>query len=144
MNVTNDKAHYNHVGKKKRTHALKLVLSLVVVFLFLCSCVGTILPDNSGFPRKVFLHAEGETHTIKGADLYGLSIGEGNPSSEWDGESPKTEIYASNTWLTVKYNRQTSEMTITAKPNDSRKVRSTTICGMVLDSNVDIQVYQGK
>lgn len=102
-------------------------------------------PDNSGFPRKVFLRAEGDTQTIKGTDLYALSIEQGSvPSDEWDGDSMRVEIGVSYEWLTVKYNRKTSEMSITAEPNNTRKIRRATIGGMVQDSDVTIQVYQGK
>ncbi len=118
---------------------------LVLALVMLSSCGGLVFPDNSGFPRKVFLHAEGDTRIIKGADLYALSIENGGePASEWEGDSLKVEVCVSHAWLTVKYNCRTNEMTVTAEPNDTRKIRHAVISGMVLDSSVDIQVYQGK
>ena len=109
------------------------------------SCGEMIFSDNSGFPRKVFLHAEGETKTIKGAGLYGISIEpSGAQSNEWNDESAGTESTVSNEWLTVTYNRKTCEMVITAAPNDTRKIRHADVDGMVQDLGVTIRVYQGK
>ena len=109
------------------------------------SCGEMVFSDNSGFPRKVFLHAEGETKTIKGADLYAISIEpSGAQSNEWNDESEGTESTVSNEWLTVTYNRKTCEMVITAAPNDTRKIRHADVDGMVLDLGVTIRVYQGK
>ena len=34
---------------------------LVLALVMFSSCGEMLFPDNSGFPRKVFLHAEGET-----------------------------------------------------------------------------------
>ena len=47
---------------------------LVLALVMFSSCGEMVFSDNSGFPRKVFLHAEGETKTIKGADLRAISI----------------------------------------------------------------------
>ena len=109
------------------------------------SCGEMVFSDNSGFPRKVFLHAEGETKTIKGAGLYSISIEpSGAQSNEWNDESAGTESTVSNEWLTVTYNRKTCEMVITAAPNDTRKIRHADVDGMVQDLGVTIRVYQGK
>ena len=109
------------------------------------SCGEMVFSDNSGFPRKVFLHAEGETKTIKGADLRAISIEpSGAQSNEWNDESAGTESTVSNEWLTVTYNRKTCEMVITAAPNDTRKIRHADVDGMVLDLGVTVRVYQGK
>lgn len=109
------------------------------------SCGEMVFSDNSGFPRKVFLHAEGETKTIKGADLRAISIEpSGAQSNEWNDESAGTESTVSNEWLTVTYNRKTCEMVITAAPNDTRKIRHADVDGMVQDLGVTIRVYQGK
>lgn len=118
---------------------------LVLALVMFSSCGEMVFSDNSGFPRKVFLHAEGETKTIKGADLYGISIEpSGAQSNEWNDESAGTESTVSNEWLTVTYNRKTCEMVITAAPNDTRKIRYADVDGMVLDLGVTIRVYQGK
>lgn len=34
--------------------------------LLLGSCIGYVLPDNCGFPRNVFLSANGDTRSIRG------------------------------------------------------------------------------
>lgn len=118
---------------------------LVLALVMFSSCGEMVFSDNSGFPRKVFLHAEGETKTIKGADLYGISIEpSGAQSNEWNDESAGAESTVSNEWLTVTYNRKTCEMVITAAPNDTRKIRHADVDGMVLDLGVTIRVYQGK
>ena len=118
---------------------------LVLALVMFSSCGEMVFSDNSGFPRKVFLHAEGETKTIKGADLYGISIEpSGAQSNEWNDESAGAESTVSNEWLTVTYNRKTCEMVITAAPNDTRKIRYADVDGMVLDLGVTIRVYQGK
>ena len=109
------------------------------------SCGEMLFPDNSGFPRNVFLHAEGETKTIKGVGLYAISIEpSGAQSNEWNDESEGTESTVSNEWLTVAYNRKTCEMVITAAPNDTRKIRHADVNGMVQDFGVTVRVYQGK
>lgn len=118
---------------------------LVLALVMFSSCGEMLFPDNSGFPRKVFLHAEGETKTIKGADLYAISIEpSGAQSNEWSDESEGTESTVSNEWLTVTYNRKTCEMVITAAPNDTRKIRHADVNGMVQDFGVTVRVYQGK
>lgn len=118
---------------------------LVLALVMFSSCGEMVFSDNSGFPRKVFLHAEGETKTIKGAGLRGISIEpSGAQSNEWNDESEGTESTVSNEWLTVTYNRKTCEMVITAAPNDTRKIRHADVDGMVLDLGVTIRVYQGK
>lgn len=118
---------------------------LVLALVMFSSCGEMVFSDNSGFPRKVFLHAEGETKTIKGADLYAISIEpSGAQSDEWNDESAGAESTVSNEWLTVTYNRKTCEMVITAAPNDTRKIRHADVDGMVQDLGVTIRVYQGK
>lgn len=118
---------------------------LVLALVMFSSCGEMAFSDNSGFPRKVFLHAEGETKTIKGADLRAISIEpSGAQSNEWNDESAGAESTVSNEWLTVTYNRKTCEMVITAAPNDTRKIRHADVDGMVLDLGVTIRVYQGK
>lgn len=118
---------------------------LVLALVMFSSCGEMVFSDNSGFPRKVFLHAEGETKTIKGADLRAISIEpSGAQSNEWNDESAGAESTVSNEWLTVTYNRKTCEMVITAAPNDTRKIRHADVDGMVLDLGVTIRVYQGK
>ena len=118
---------------------------LVLALVMFSSCGEMVFSDNSGFPRKVFLHAEGETKTIKGADLRAISIEpSGAQSNEWNDESAGAESTVSNEWLTVTYNRKTCEMVITAAPNDTRKIRYADVDGMVLDLGVTIRVYQGK
>lgn len=118
---------------------------LVLALVMFSSCGEMVFSDNSGFPRKVFLHAEGETKTIKGADLYAISIEpSGAQSNEWNDESAGAESTVSNEWLMVTYNRKTCEMVITAAPNDTRKIRYADVDGMVLDLGVTIRVYQGK
>lgn len=118
---------------------------LVLALVMFSSCGEMVFSDNSGFPRKVFLHAEGETKTIKGAGLYSISIEpSGAQSNEWNDESAGAESTVSNEWLTVTYNRKTCEMVITAAPNDTRKIRYADVDGMVLDLGVTIRVYQGK
>lgn len=118
---------------------------LVLALVMFSSCGEMVFSDNSGFPRKVFLHAEGETKTIKGADLYGISIEpSGAQSNEWNDESAGAESTVSNEWLTVTYNRKTCEMVITAAPNDTRKIRHADVNGMVQDFGVTVRVYQGK
>lgn len=118
---------------------------LVLALVMFSSCGEMVFSDNSGFPQKVFLHAEGETKTIKGADLRAISIEpSGAQSNEWNDESAGAESTVSNEWLTVTYNRKTCEMVITAAPNDTRKIRYADVDGMVLDLGVTIRVYQGK
>lgn len=118
---------------------------LVLALVMFSSCGEMVFSDNSGFPRKVFLHAEGETKTIQGAGLRGISIEpSGAQSNEWNDESAGAESTVSNEWLTVTYNRKTCEMVITAAPNDTRKIRHADVDGMVLDLGVTIRVYQGK
>lgn len=118
---------------------------LVLALVMFSSCGEMVFSDNSGFPRKVFLHAEGETKTIKGADLRAISIEpSGAQSNEWNDESAGAESTVSNEWLTVTYNRKTCEMVITAAPNDTRKIRYADVDGMVQDLGVTIRVYQGK
>lgn len=118
---------------------------LVLALVMFSSCGEMVFSDNSGFPRKVFLHAEGETKTIKGADLRAISIEpSGAQSNEWNDESAGAESTVSNEWLTVTYNRKTCEMVITAAPNDTQKIRYADVDGMVLDLGVTIRVYQGK
>lgn len=118
---------------------------LVLALVMFSSCGEMVFSDNSGFPRKVFLHAEGETKTIKGADLRAISIEpSGAQSNEWNDESAGAESTVSNEWLTMTYNRKTCEMVITAAPNDTRKIRHADVDGMVLDLGVTIRVYQGK
>lgn len=118
---------------------------LVLALVMFSSCGEMVFSDNSGFPRKVFLHAEGETKTIKGADLRAISIEpSGAQSNEWNDESAGAESTVSNEWLTVTYNRKTCEMVITAAPNDTRKIRYADVDGMVLDLGVTVRVYQGK
>ncbi len=61
---------------------------LVLALVMFSSCGEMLFPDNSGFPRNVFLHAEGETKTIKGVGLYAISIEpSGAQSNEWNDES---------------------------------------------------------
>lgn len=113
--------------------------------LLLGSCIGYVLPDNCGFPQNVFLSANGDTKSIRGAGLYGISIGSdaGGNGCGRDTLEGRYELVRRE-WLTVKYDWRTGEMDITAEPNRHGQSRRLTIGGMVMDSSVSIEVYQGK
>ncbi len=113
--------------------------------LLLGSCIGYVLPDNCGFPRNVFLGANGDTRSIRGAGLYGISIGPGAGGNGCGRDTLEGRYeLVRREWLTVKYDWRTGEMDITAEPNRHGQSRRLTIGGMVMDSSVSIEVYQGK
>lgn len=113
--------------------------------LLLGSCIGYVLPDNCGFPRNVFLGANGDTRSIRGAGLYGISIGPGAGGNGCGRDTLEGRYeLVRREWLTVKYDWRTGEMDITAEPNRHGQSRRLTIGGMVMDCSVSIEVYQGK
>lgn len=119
---------------------------IAIAFSTLSSCIGYLFPDSDGFPRNVFLSADGGTQVFYGSGLYGISMYDHSRTEgicERDTLENKIEIVRRG-WLTLIYDRRTGEMTFKAEPNDTRLKRHMTISGMVLDEGVCIEVYQGR
>lgn len=121
-----------------------LSLSLLGVVGTLMSC-GGLFPTNQGFPRKVMFDSEGGVKVVRGSkDLYGVEIRTfGGSTIGCDRGDSERGDYAQKDWLTAKFNVRTGEMTLIVEPNSTGKSRRLVIGGMVMDSGVDIEVYQG-
>ncbi len=98
---------------------------------------------NSGYPKRLYVSAEGERRTIHGKGTFHTIKIRDNKTGEYAlGHEEDGHITATYDWLTVETTVGKNAMTIEVAPNNTDKIRHLAIEGNLGNAKVVVTIYQ--
>lgn len=124
---------------------MKTLAILTGILMFM---VGTCAEhDQMGYPKKVVFPKEGGTQTIRGNEAVTFFNFETDKRVQTEviylnEDSTRHEDVNRISWVTIRHEHNTNELTIEVEPSTSSKKRSVLVTGMVAYTYTEIKIEQ--